>query len=92
MTVEVRYRPGGEYDVLVSERDDDRHSTVTCSSAAEVGTAIRRAADRVGWNQLRLPILIGGQRPRGAAAIPYDLKSVLVEIILERRMRARESA
>jgi hypothetical protein len=84
MTVEVRYRPGGQYQVLISKRDNDQYSAVTCMSAAAVGTAIRRAADRGGLYDLRLPILVGGQRPRGEAAIPDDLKSVLVEIVRER--------
>jgi hypothetical protein len=85
MTVEVRYRPPDQYDVLISKHDDDRSSMITCASAAEVGTTICRVADQVGWNELRLPILVGGQRPRGAAALPDDLKQVLADIVLEHR-------
>ena len=69
--------------MLISTHDDDLYSTVNCLSAAAVGKEIRKAAERVGWQQLRLPIRVGG-RSDVPVHIPEELKSLLVEIIQER--------
>ena len=89
--IEVRYPRPGQYELLIGDRDDeDAFMIQTLSSAAEVKAAIRGVAERVGWDQLRLPLLLD-ERPGALTPIPEDLRTALIEILREREAKTRPS-
>jgi len=85
MRVEVRYPPPGRYLVLFGDDDLPGHFVEQeCSTAAEVDIAIRKAVGRIGWENLRIPILASAGSDAGTP-IPPDLQDVLRRIEHDRR-------
>jgi hypothetical protein len=87
MRVEVRYPAPGQYLVLFGQDDLPGHfAEHQCSSVTEVDNVIRTAVGRIGWENLRVPILASAG-PDTLTPIPPDLLDVLRRIEHDRRSK-----
>jgi hypothetical protein len=82
---EVRHAASGEYEVRIFEQDcSDRAIVQRFTTIFEVVATIRAAAERLGWENLSVPILV-------ELPIPREMRHALKNIASEREVRFRKA-